>query len=443
MDNEKSCNPIMGTPTAEKSKIEILAERLLNDSPAWWKAIKEDSDIYIEIRKTYIDAYYNGGAIMKELKWSEKNGYQARIHDKYINEDGKNSYSKCPLELLPEKLPEIKKRIAEFYAADSEKGIQAQLRLQANNLYIDSEYQDAVETKSGEKKPIRIDLVYLDYTSKKIIFQELKRIEDSRLLKKGEDINSRELNEIKEQLTLYSDFISKHNSNLLFYYKQLIEIKEKLGLLSPLQRMRCTHRNELTISEKPQLLISDYVEAYTEESKKGNRVKAIIRNLEQEKIDYLFVNINVDGYLYKRHLLSITTEKWNSIFEMIPWIEKIDKIDPTEIFTDHRGERKRPLKYVEYKSASVQLMGRLFELFMPFDWANWKEGIEILAKQEFEGLDLITTCKLLTILLYYKEADEKQSSLGIACMAHDLEDGQVLKLLKQLKRNIENEHLPA
>ena len=417
-----------------------LFDKLLEDSPNWWNALKEDEEIYIEIRKNkYIDAYFNGGAIIKKLKWSEKRGYYAKIHAKYLNETDSNKYEECPLESLLEKLSEIKKRIYKFYPDNSEKGIQAKLILNDKNYYIDSEFQDTI-IEYGKRIILRFDLVKIDPNSRKLIFQELKRIEDSRLLKKGETKNSRELSEIKNQIKLYSNYISENKDSLLSYYQNIVKIKRKLGLLSTSFGFQFNVlRNNFTIEEKPELIISDYIEAYTEESKKGNRVKAIIQNLEQEKIKYSFVNINIDSYLYKRHLLSITKDKWDSIFAMIPWIERIEKIDPKETYTDHDGKRTRLLKYVEYKSASVQLIGRISRIFTPFDWSSWKEGILILQNQSFVGLDILTTCKLLTILLYYKESIGKLPLLGIPCVAQDLEDGRVLKLLKLLKINIEEE----
>ena len=136
---------------------------------------------------------------------------------------------------------------------------------------------------------------------------------------------------------------------------------------------------------------------------------------------------------------SMTKEEWDSIFAMIPWLEKIEKISPEEMSTDHGGTRTRPLKYVEYKSASVQLIGRVFKLLKPFDWANWDEGIKILKDQSFTGLNLETIAKLLTIILYYKESTGELSPFGIHCQAHDLEDGRVLKLLKELKIIIHQE----
>ena len=152
------------------------------------------------------------------------------------------------------------------------------------------------------------------------------------------------------------------------------------------------------------------------------------RQLKRKAGNYPEININ-----------TMTKSEWDSIFEMIPWLESIEKTDPTEMFTDHCGKRIRPLKYVRYKSASVQLIGRAIKILKPFDWDNWDVGIDILKEQSFTGLDLQTTCKLLTILLYYKESTEESSPFGIPCQAHDLEDGRVLKLLKQLKINVEQE----
>lgn len=136
---------------------------------------------------------------------------------------------------------------------------------------------------------------------------------------------------------------------------------------------------------------------------------------------------------------SMKKSEWDSLFAMIPWLEKIEKIDPNETFTDHQGTRTRPLKYVEYKSASVQLIGRVHKFLSPFNWINWEEGLNILKEQNFKGLDLLTIGKLLTIILYYKESTGKLSPFGIACQAHDLEDGRVLKLLKELKKVVTEE----
>ena len=41
-------------------------EELKKQSPEWWFLLREDEDLYIEIRKdNYINAYYLGGAVAK------------------------------------------------------------------------------------------------------------------------------------------------------------------------------------------------------------------------------------------------------------------------------------------------------------------------------------------------------------------------------------------
>jgi len=51
--------------------------KILNgeNAPMWWNCLKEDKDIYIEIRKgNVIDAYYLGGR-MAEIKLDRDNQY--------------------------------------------------------------------------------------------------------------------------------------------------------------------------------------------------------------------------------------------------------------------------------------------------------------------------------------------------------------------------------
>ena len=79
-----------------------LFKFLKSEPPTWWNVINDDPDIHIEIRKDkYIDAYFNGGAIIKELTWTEEYGYRAKIHSKYLSDSGQDGYCECPLEHLP------------------------------------------------------------------------------------------------------------------------------------------------------------------------------------------------------------------------------------------------------------------------------------------------------------------------------------------------------
>lgn len=164
--------------------------------------------------------------------------------------------------------------------------------------------------------------------------------------------------------------------------------------------------------------------------------------MSKEGIAHSFKNINIDGYLFKKHLDEIPLDKWISVFEMIPRLERIEKIDPARTFTDRRGTRTRPLKYVQYKSESVQIIFRCLEFTRTeFDWRSWEYGKRLLSDRSntYAGLDTVTLCKLLTILLYYKEYFTTARPL-IQCSASDLEDGRVLKILKALKENFYSEN---
>ena len=53
------------------------------DTPTWWKDLKLDNEIYIEVRKgNIIDAYYLGGR-MAELKLDRYNKIVATAHPRY------------------------------------------------------------------------------------------------------------------------------------------------------------------------------------------------------------------------------------------------------------------------------------------------------------------------------------------------------------------------
>lgn len=399
-----------------------LFKLLKSNPPVWWTAINDDPDIHAEIRKDkYIDAYYNGGAVLKELTWTEDCGFRAKIHAKYLSDTEADGYCDCPLELLPELLEDIKKRILVHYPNDSEKGIQSRLILEAKGDYLDCEFQD---TYKG--KPIRIDLVKVK--NDKIVFQELKRIEDNRLLKKSDDGASLELDEIASQMAIYADYIRDNKDTLLEYYKKHADTKRITGI-NP--KSLFIQSDRLSLDLIPELIISDYSEPYTESSRKGKRVKALMERLDEACIRYSFVNVNVDGFYYKQYLLSQKRETWQSIFDMIPWIERVSQIDPSETFTDQGGTRTRPLKFVESRTAIFQLVGRIAKLFKPFDWKSWTEGLDILREERFVGLDMVTIMKLLSIKVYYKEQAEGNVRL-IPATANDLDDGKVLKLLREL-----------
>jgi hypothetical protein len=236
-----------------------LFDELSTNPPSWWKRLVSDSDINIQVRKdNYIDVYYNGGAIIKELKYSKQ--FTGKIHFEYIPIKGsdphpyvKYKFDGSGLEIDKAKinildfhnfqdgvLTKIKKRISSFYGQDSEKGIQATF-IKNDPYYIDCEF----EYRNADDL-IRIDLVRIDKALKKIVFIELKTIWDPRLFS----------GEISKQLEKYGSFIRKYRNDLRDYYQKVFEIKKKLKILT-WELASIDNFNQYTVLDKPLLLLGD------------------------------------------------------------------------------------------------------------------------------------------------------------------------------------------
>ncbi|MCL0051329.1 hypothetical protein M1M97_01465 [Thermodesulfovibrionales bacterium] len=264
-----------------------LFQRLKNDPPQWWKNLKDDRELYIDIRKdNYINVYYNGGSIMK-LEGASK--YRAKINVEYIPLEGEKEYlpfnfqndnisflKHKPIELgnfSKKSLGEIKKWIKKFYPNSSEKGIQGRYVIKnkkGNGFFIDTEFQYDYK---------RIDMVWVDLEKKKIAFVELKTIGDKSLYKKT----------IGEQLKKYSDFAKKYKNELIKYYSEIYLIKEKLGLLPKFVKVKSLEDYELI--EKPILLVGDCTQEWIKnnaEELNGNIKDVAFGSLYQGKDTYNF-----------------------------------------------------------------------------------------------------------------------------------------------------------
>lgn len=234
-----------------------LFDNLENNPPDWWQTLLKDEDIYIEIRKdNYIDVYFNGGNIIKELRF-KGGAYTGKIHYKYLlpenseyiaydfSSGGTSMIQKTSINLMDlnsfddKNLRRIKANISRYYPATSEKGVQARFILQDDSRFIDSEF---AYNKTDDK--MRIDLVWLDLKQKKIVPVELKIMGDSRLYN----------NEIANQLQTYAAFFQNSQVELLNYYQKVFEIKKRLNILRDgLKQLNSLA--DFTIHTKPLLVI--------------------------------------------------------------------------------------------------------------------------------------------------------------------------------------------
>lgn len=258
-----------------------LFNNLEHTAPTWWTTLVNDKDIYIEIRKeNYIDIYFNGGNIIRELRHDGKclSGkinykYLLPANSEYIDYDFSHPQSlikKSHIDLFnlvdfnALALRRIKGNISQHYPAESEKGIQARF-ITKSGYFIDSEFA-YLNDSEDDKEKLRIDLVWLDTDLKKIVFVELKCMGDNRLYN----------NEIITQLTKYVQFIKYFEVQLLSYYKTLFKIKKRLKILSPgLDKLNTI--DDFSIEKKPLLLFGDCEQVWIDKMKPD--IKAKICNL--------------------------------------------------------------------------------------------------------------------------------------------------------------------
>jgi len=238
----------------------------------WWNYLKENKDISIQIRKeNTIDVYYNGGAVLKELKYNnEKKTFTASIHPKYIPLKSEDEYIPLTLsskgveftekidlmelaQLEETQLKAVTKRIKKYHDSVHEKAIQYKF---ANNdpYIIDTEFQ-AKGTESQAKKPgLRIDLVRLDKNKEKIVLIEVKRMGDERLFADPKE-NKKAKENIYDQLKKYHEFAVDYQESIRAYYIKVLKIKNDLEISKP--EVKEIDLTDWQVETKPLLVFGD------------------------------------------------------------------------------------------------------------------------------------------------------------------------------------------
>ena len=238
--------------TFDKLKIDAKIFVELSKNPEWWKRFKEDSLLYIEIRKNnQVNVYFEGGSVARIHYCSKHKKLQIFTHKKYLNRESNITYPECS-DCIDEKYETILKQVQDCFSQKkgkigdnmskekwSEKYIQAGLIVKNRSIHLDSEF-----AYNDDQSKNRIDLIKcIDGV---VTFVELKRINDGRML--HEDDNTPL--EIVDQMERYRQFIEKYEAQLLTYYQRVYEIKMSLGLPVPDKR-------PVKINLTPELLIFD------------------------------------------------------------------------------------------------------------------------------------------------------------------------------------------
>ena len=285
-----------GLLNSKHSIYKVLSSK---DAPTWWSNIKNDSSLYIEIRKeNYLNVYYRGGCVAK-IKYTRKNEFEIISHPKYLgllDQSNPNWYKRSVkkgrivYEAIyqdstawlnsMEKLEKLKENVANVYSgcnegeSTSEKYIQGELIIKYRDKYLDSEF--AYRMFDGQKRTIRIDLVKIE--NGKFIFEELKRIKDGRLLTTdGEP-------EILTQMGNYKGFLQQNQEALTEYYRTLYRTKKKLGLPVP----PTNNIDSVIVDPQPTLLIfNNYVK---NSAGRTNRISKMEEILKNNSINYKLIS---------------------------------------------------------------------------------------------------------------------------------------------------------
>ena len=251
----------------------------LSKFPEWWKRILNDKTLYVNIRKgNRINVYYHGASVM-ELSINRDKSIQGKIHSKYIlfqeTQTDKNGYRKdISPETIVENLPSIKDAIIANQATSnpeglSEKAIQGIMYVEGK--YIDTEF----EYVHLNRLITRIDLTTINDDGM-IEFVELKRISDSRLLKKDISLKNEE---IRKQIDDYNSFIKGRKDEIIQYYKQLQQILKKVGVNNPLCNIAITD-----IKPSVSLYFAGYADGKSNHPQRRKRIDNIKQILDEKGI---------------------------------------------------------------------------------------------------------------------------------------------------------------
>ena len=268
----------------------------LEKDPAWWRKLREDGDIYINVRKdNYINVYYRGASIMK---LSYDNGkFKAGIHNNYLgvdkevssglglhygNEDVSPERIVSMLETIKYRVRQNKKNkgLPEADNGDEEKFSEKFVQSEEfkSGTYLDTEFAITL----GDEPTIRIDLVRVDDCGK-IQFVELKRVQDRRLVNE----------EILTQMRNYKSFLEKVDvKEIVDYYNKVLDIMRKIKILP--DKVLCDKISG--VNDYVELMVTNYKK---KDKRQGrlDRLNKIRRSFEENEI-----HSNIDSVIsdYKK-----------------------------------------------------------------------------------------------------------------------------------------------
>jgi hypothetical protein len=239
---------------------------------SFWRNVRDDRELFPEIRDQSITIYYKGRALIRDLRYV--NGHwEARVHTKFVpveqplrlekssdyfvlasdrsgRLDFKNLPRAIPLgDAAPTSLSRYKSTMRSELQPEDElihSILTASIQRadgRTSNCIVDQ--QIALSAQDGPDS--RIDICYFDRNLKSLMFAEVKRCTDQRLYPRaGEDVP-----EVVYQLRRYREEIDRQQQEIRHAYCEVVRIKRQLGCDKYLQEIP----NELSVSVNPVLVI--------------------------------------------------------------------------------------------------------------------------------------------------------------------------------------------
>jgi len=253
----------------------VLFTELKSGKYPWWNKVKNDPNLYIDVRKdNSINVYFEGGSVMKLHYCSKHKKIQATTHVKYLYGEGKG-YVECA-DMLNEKIDFIIERIPIFHS--QKKGVNKELWSETfikghiitkRPNHLDSEF---AYTDDGVN--LQIDLI--ECVNGVLHFVELKRIGDNRMLNKDKTTP-----EVVHQIEKYRTFIKKYKNELILYYQKIWDVKHDILNLPNLPL------RPIDIDPEPLLLIFNNWDNNKKNQRRNIRKQHIIEHLKLENIKYV------------------------------------------------------------------------------------------------------------------------------------------------------------
>lgn len=223
----------------------------------WWKSIADDRDLFVAIRKDYLNVYLNGNSLLK--LWQEGDQLVGETHYKYllapetarpyVKVMGGKALIDGTTSLFSSDLSDFSalKRAANVYSGDEKKGVHQ--IVMSNPNVIDVEIAFGAESeRTGSVTANRIDFAALrqGQTGLEVVFYEAKQFSNKELRAASENVP------VLEQLRRYETFLSNEQVALIESYRTVCgNLSALLGVNSRYSAMSAAISNTAQLAICP------------------------------------------------------------------------------------------------------------------------------------------------------------------------------------------------